>query len=107
MALTVWAFLIVCPLVFVAGFVDSVAGGGGVISLPAYLIAGIPMKLAAGTNKLANGCGTAISAYRYARSGKVVWLAAVLDDRRPDRYQKTRRLSRKMNLRKTIDRTWL
>lgn len=74
---TVWTFLIVCPLVFVAGFVDSVAGGGGVISLPAYLLAGIPMHLAAGTNKLANGCGTAISAYRYARSGKVVWLAAI------------------------------
>lgn len=74
---TVWTFLIVCPLVFIAGFVDSVAGGGGVISLPAYLLAGIPMHLAAGTNKLANGCGTAISAYRYARSGKVVWLAAI------------------------------
>lgn len=33
-------YLIVCPLVFLAGFVDSVAGGGGLISLPAYLLAG-------------------------------------------------------------------
>ena len=32
-------FLIICPLVFLAGFVDAVAGGGGLISLPAYLIA--------------------------------------------------------------------
>ena len=38
---TVWTFVIVCPLIFLAGFVDSVAGGGGVISLPAYLIAGV------------------------------------------------------------------
>ena len=30
-------FLIVCPLVFLAGFVDAIAGGGGLISLPAYM----------------------------------------------------------------------
>lgn len=74
---TVWTYLIVCPLVFLAGFVDSVAGGGGVISLPAYLIAGIPVKLAMGTNKLANGCGTATSVFKYARSGKIAWECAL------------------------------
>lgn len=36
-------YLIVCPLVFLAGFVDSIAGGGGLISLPAYMFAGIPV----------------------------------------------------------------
>ena len=35
-------FLIVCPLTFLAGFVDAVAGGGGLISLPVYMIAGLP-----------------------------------------------------------------
>lgn len=74
---TFWTFLIVCPLVFLAGFVDSVAGGGGVISLPAYLIAGIPVKLAMGTNKLANGCGTATSVFKYAKSGKIRWDCAI------------------------------
>ncbi|MBR0156019.1 MAG: sulfite exporter TauE/SafE family protein [Clostridia bacterium] len=74
---TVWTYLIVCPLVFLAGFVDSVAGGGGVISLPAYLIAGLPVKLAAGTNKLANGCGTALAAAKYAKSGNVDWYCAI------------------------------
>lgn len=74
---TVWTYLIVCPLVFLAGFVDSVAGGGGVISLPAYLLAGLPPKLAMGTNKLANGCGTATSVVKYARSGKIVWDCAI------------------------------
>ena len=74
---TVWTYLIVCALVFLAGFVDSVAGGGGVISLPAYLIAGLPPKLAMGTNKLANGCGTATSVFKYARSGKIAWDCAL------------------------------
>ena len=31
-------YLIICPLIFLGGFVDSVAGGGGLITLPAYLI---------------------------------------------------------------------
>ncbi|MBQ3404337.1 MAG: sulfite exporter TauE/SafE family protein [Oscillospiraceae bacterium] len=61
----------VCPLVFLAGFVDSVAGGGGVISLPAYLMAGLPVHTAAGTNKLVNGSGTLIAAIKYFKSGKV------------------------------------
>ncbi|MBQ5488575.1 MAG: sulfite exporter TauE/SafE family protein [Clostridia bacterium] len=74
---TVWTYLIVCPLVLLAGFVDSVAGGGGIISLPAYLLAGIPVKLAAGTNKLANGCGTALAAFKYAKSGNVDWSCAI------------------------------
>lgn len=63
--------LIVCPLVFLAGFVDSVAGGGGIISLPAYLMAGLPAQLAAGTNKVVNGCGTLTATAKYFRSGKV------------------------------------
>ena len=42
MDITIVQYLIVCPLMFVAGFVDSIAGGGGLISLPAYMIAGFP-----------------------------------------------------------------
>ena len=70
-------YLIVCPLVFLAGFVDSVAGGGGTISLPAYLMAGIPAHLAAGTNKVVNGCGTLIATAKYFQNGKVRLRAAV------------------------------
>ena len=77
MQITVWTFVIVCPLIFLAGFVDSIAGGGGVISLPAYLIAGVPIKLAAGTNKFANGCGTALASYKYMKSGNINWLCAI------------------------------
>ena len=70
--------LIVCPLVFLAGFVDSVAGGGGIISLPAYLIAGFPAHLAAGTNKVVNGCGTTIATIKYLHSGIVRLRPAII-----------------------------
>ena len=70
--------LIVCPLVFLAGFVDSVAGGGGIISLPAYLMAGLPAHLAAGTKKVVNGCGTLMATVKYFRNGKVQLRPAVV-----------------------------
>ena len=63
--------LIVCPLVFLAGFVDSVAGGGGLISLPAYLFCGIPAHIASGTNKVVNSIGTSVAAGKYIKSGKI------------------------------------
>ena len=50
MHLTPHMLLIVCPLLFLTGFVDSIAGGGGLISLPAYLLAGLPIHTAIGTN---------------------------------------------------------
>lgn len=66
-------FLIVCPLVFLAGFVDSIAGGGGLISLPAYLAAGVPPHMALGTNKLGSAMGTVISTVRFAKKGFIKW----------------------------------
>lgn len=70
-------FLIVCPLVFLAGFVDAVAGGGGLISLPAYLIAGFPVHFAIGTNKLSSAMGTTLTTVRYTKSGFIPWKQAV------------------------------
>ena len=78
MEITWQMFLIVCPLAFMAGFVDSVAGGGGLISLPAYYLAGLPPVLAAGTNKLSASIGTIAASARFIRSKKVDWLVAVL-----------------------------
>lgn len=62
-------YLIVCPLVFLAGLVDSIAGGGGLIALPAYLIAGVPAHVALGTNKLSSAMGTTVSTARLAKHG--------------------------------------
>ncbi|MGM9662233.1 MAG: sulfite exporter TauE/SafE family protein [Oscillospiraceae bacterium] len=69
--------LIVCPLVFLAAFVDAVAGGGGLISIPAYLLAGVPTHMALGTNKVVNGVGTGCAAWKYFRSGRIRLTVAV------------------------------
>ena len=69
MELSFSVYLIICPLVFLAGFIDSIAGGGGLISLPAYLFAGIPVHLAMGTNKLSSTMGAVTASYRYYRNG--------------------------------------
>lgn len=66
-------FLIVCPLVFFAGFVDSIAGGGGLISLPAYLLSGLPAHTCIATNKASSSMGTCLSTFKYARSGYINW----------------------------------
>ena len=78
MELSIWTFLIVCPLTFLGGFVDAVAGGGGLISLPAYMIAGLPVHNAIATNKLSSGMGTTVSTYRLARLGYIPWRKAAL-----------------------------
>ena len=77
MELTALQFLIVCPLVFLAGLVDAMAGGGGLISLPAYLISGLPVHYAIGTNKLSSGMGTTLATWRFARSGYIHWKLAL------------------------------
>lgn len=65
-------FLIVCPLTFIAGFVDAIAGGGGLISLPAFFFAGIPAHAALATNKLSSTLGTTVATIRYALFGYMV-----------------------------------
>ena len=64
-----WGLVIVCCLVFIAGYVDSIAGGGGLISLPAYLIAGLPTHASIATNKLGSAMGTTVATWHYAKSG--------------------------------------
>ena len=73
--------LTVCPLIFLGAFVDNVAGGGGLITLPAYMMAGLPVHLAAGTNKVVAGIGTATATVNFFRSGSIrlriaLWAAA-------------------------------
>ncbi len=56
---------------FVAGFVDAIGGGGGLLTIPALLAAGLPPQLAIGTNKGAAVFGSASALLRYARSGLI------------------------------------
>lgn len=64
-----------------AGFVDSAAGGGGLISLPAYLFAGLPVHYTYGTNKFSAACGTTFATVNFFKNGamnvKIGILAAI------------------------------
>lgn len=63
---------------FFAGIIDSVAGGGGLISLPATLLVGIPPHMALGTGKFMASVGTTASFITYARNGAVAWRIAAV-----------------------------
>lgn len=76
--LTITTYLLICPMLFLAGLVDSVAGGGGLISLPAYLAAGLPPHLATATNKCSSTFGTLLATVRYLRHGHLHRQSAVL-----------------------------
>ena len=61
-------FAILAVLVYFAGVVDSLAGGGGLVTLPAYLAVGVPPALVLGTNKLSSSFGTTTATVNYVRA---------------------------------------
>ena len=56
---------------FIAAFIDSSVGGGGLISTPALLALGLPVPMALGTNKLAASMGACASFLSFWRAGKI------------------------------------
>ncbi|MBI5525333.1 MAG: TSUP family transporter [Deltaproteobacteria bacterium] len=71
MDLSLTQTLVLCGFVFIGGFVDSIAGGGGLITLPAYFAMGLPAHAALATNKFSSVCGTSFAVLRYWRAGTV------------------------------------
>ncbi len=65
--------IFLCIMGFVAAIVDAIAGGSGLITIPAYMIAGLDPHVLLGTNKFASVAGTSMSTYTYARSDKIDW----------------------------------
>ncbi|QCX34850.1 hypothetical protein FDN13_11125 [Caloramator sp. E03] len=63
--------IFLCIAGFISAFVDSIAGGGGIISVPAYLFAGIPPQFTLGTNKFSSTAAAFTSSLNFAKSGKV------------------------------------
>ena len=63
--LTTLAILVL--VAFIAGFIDAIAGGGGLLTIPALLTAGLPPHLALGTNKLSSTFGAAAASYTFYR----------------------------------------
>lgn len=75
--LSVKMILIVVVGVFLGSFMDAIAGGGGIITVPTYLLAGLPAHFALGTNKLSACLGTFFSTGRFIRNKYVDWVLAV------------------------------
>ena len=63
--------MIIIPVFFVAGVIDSIGGGGGLIALPTYLMIGLPIRTAYGWNKLQAGLGNLVSAIKYFKNNMV------------------------------------
>jgi len=57
----------------IAGLLDTLAGGGGLISIPALILSGVPPIAALGTNKLQGSVGTATASYMMLKSKKINW----------------------------------
>lgn len=64
-------FAILAFFCFIGAIIDAIAGGGGLISLPAYFSIGLDPHVALGTNKLSSALSTVVSAFKFWKSGKV------------------------------------
>ncbi|MGJ8485407.1 TSUP family transporter [Pseudoalteromonas sp. SYSU M81236] len=76
---TTWALL--CAVALAAGFIDAIAGGGGMLTVPALLTAGLPPHLTLGTNKLAASFGSLTASVTYFRKklfNPRFWAASIL-----------------------------
>jgi uncharacterized membrane protein YfcA len=70
-----WLIAVLTGIAFFTGFIDAIAGGGGLIMVPALLFAGVPPLQTLGTNKLQSMFGTSIACFNYAKSGLFDWRA--------------------------------
>ena len=75
--LTPLMVVIVAVGVFLGAVMDAIAGGGGIIMVPTYLLAGLPMHLALGTSKMGSVIGSIASAGRFIKSGYINWRLAL------------------------------
>jgi uncharacterized protein len=73
MNLTTEIILLLSAVSFVAGFIDSIAGGGGLLTLPSLMLAGVPPQIALGTNKFTATLGTGVAVGYFVYARKVVW----------------------------------
>ncbi len=69
--------LVVCCTYFIAGFIDSVCGGGGLITVPALMAVGVPTHMVMGTNQSSIILGGFVSFFTYLKSKKIYFLSAI------------------------------
>lgn len=75
MSLTFDILLLLALVAFIAGYIDAIAGGGGLLTVPALVLAGLDPVAAVATNKLNGTFGTASATLSFARRGHYDWRA--------------------------------
>ncbi|WP_269461251.1 sulfite exporter TauE/SafE family protein [Moritella yayanosii] len=73
--ITLWILLALMASAFAAGFIDSVAGGGGLILVPSFILAGLPPQVALGQEKIVSTLGTIAAIRNFVKNKKVIWTA--------------------------------
>ena len=73
--ITFWILVALMASAFAAGFIDSVAGGGGLILVPSFILAGLPPQLALGQEKIVSTLGTIAAIRNFVKNKRVVWTA--------------------------------
>lgn len=73
MEITFEIIIILMLVAFTAGTIDSIAGGGGLLTVPSLLLAGLSPQIALGTNKFMSTIGTSVAVTNYILKRKVVW----------------------------------
>lgn len=76
--ITVGIALVCGTAALAGGFIDSISGGGGLLTLPALMLCGIPSHLALGTNKISACLGTAVALFNFGKHGLVRWEMAAI-----------------------------
>lgn len=69
----VFAIAVLCLIAFFAGFVDSVAGGGGLFLVPGFLLVGLPPQVALGQEKVVSTLGTLAAIRNFFLNSKILW----------------------------------
>lgn len=73
--ITFWILVALMVSAFAAGFIDSVAGGGGLILVPSFILAGLPPHIALGQEKIVSTIGTIAAIRNFVRNKCVIWTA--------------------------------
>jgi uncharacterized protein len=68
-----WVLVVLGATAYLAGAIDAIVGGGGLINLPVLLLFGMPVSTALGTNKLAGIAGTATATATFAAARAIRW----------------------------------
>jgi uncharacterized membrane protein YfcA len=68
-----WLYPVLTAVALLTGFIDAIAGGGGLIMMPALLVSGVPPLQALGTNKFQSMFGTFVAMRNYGSKGLIEW----------------------------------